>query len=233
MSIIHVKPRENSKVVGNASFSGTLIDGEGKERKFKGKNIFTIPGDGLVLDLNRPQDIETYAILRSKVLKPWFNKSAKFRYRFDMVDLASEAEEYLANDELKTDYKSQVLKLKPTELITYGYMFKLGNDPKMIKTGLYKLIDNDATRAKVGKVLLSSDKLLLMYVYYGLKNGDAGNKTGLWKTSNDLYHFNTTVLGLGEGNLVAFLKKEGEASQSIYEILKQDYEKSLAKDNKK
>lgn len=231
--IIHIKPKENAKVVGNASFSGTLIDAEGKEHKFKGRKIFTLPGDGIVLDLSKESDRVIDAILRSKVLKPWFTPSAKFRYRFDRVDLVADADEYLANDEIKTDYKSQVLKLKPTELVTLGYIFRLGNDPKMIKTGLYKLIDNEATRAKVGKVLLNSDKLLLMYANFALKNGDAGNKTGLWKTSKDLFYWNNTVIGLGEGNLLAWLKKDGEDSQSVYAIIKQEYEEALLGDNKK
>lgn len=232
-TIIHIKPKEHAKVVGNASFSGTLTDGDGKTHSFKGKKIFTIPGDGIILDLSRENDRVTDAILRSKVLQPWFSKSAKFRYRFDRVNLEADAEAYLATDELKTDYKSQVLKMKDTELITYGYLFKLGRDPKMIKSGLYKLIDNDATRAKVGKIFLHPDKLLMMYAYFGLKNGDAANKTGLWKTSKDLYYFGETVLGLGDGNMLAFLKSDTEASNSIYEILKTDYEKALKEDNKK
>jgi hypothetical protein len=229
---IHIKPRKDSKVVGHASYKAKIAMGaSGDKYELPGRN-FGISGDGVILNMAKPENRKTYDILMgpNPGIRAWFNPAAKFRYRFDIVNLQKEADDYLANDELKTDYKSQVVKLKPTELKTIGYFFRLGNDPKMIKAGLYKMIDNTAQRAKVGKFLLSADRQLLLYINYGLKGGDEANKKGLYKNSRELFFFNDTVIGLGEDTVIAYLKKETEDSASIYNILKEEYEQALLKD---
>lgn len=233
--VLHIKPTINSKVVGNAYFKGKKVKGaSGAEYVLPGRS-FTLNGDGVVLNLAHEENWKTADIILgpNPGIRAWFNPAAKLLYRFDILDIRKEAEEYLKNDELKTDYKSQVVKLKDMELKTIGFMFRLGNEPKTIKAGLYKLIDGTAEqRSKVGKFLMNSDRLLLMYVYFALKQGDAANKSGLYNNGKDLFYFNDSPIGLGEENLIAFLKKETEESQVIYALLRDEYEANLVRESK-
>lgn len=224
--IIHIKPKAGSKVFGDESFSGILIGASGKEYPYKGSRRFVIPGNGMIIDTSTQQGKDIADIIKGRNVKVKFNPSAGFNYRFDIVDVAKDAVDYLAADELKTDYKVQVKNMKSIELKTIGFFFKLSGDENTIKAGLYKLIDNDKTRAKVGAFLLHPDRVLLQYIFNGLQIGDGANKKGLYKTDKDLYYFNETPMGLGEDTAVAFLKKETEDAKTIYSLLKDGYEKT-------
>lgn len=233
--VIHVKPKKNAKVVGNATYAAKKVKGISGAEYDLPRRMFVIPGEGIILTLSNPEHRKTYDILLgpNPGIRGYFNKTAKMRYRFDIVDIGKEADDYLKNDELKTDYKGQVMKMKATELQALGLFFKLGRDEKTIKAGLYKMIDNSATTAKIAKFLLNTDRVLLNYVYFGLTKGNENAKEGLYKNKSDMYYFSDTAIGFGEDNVLAFLKKDDETAAVVYAYLKEQYEESLLADNKK
>lgn len=230
---VHIKPRKGAKVVGDATFRGIYFDSDGKALDYK-KKAFVIPGNGMVYDPTTPEGKVVHAMITCKALRPVFNPSAKIRYRFDIVNLQKDAADYLKNDELKTDYKSQVMKMSAMEIRTVGYMFKLGTDEQLVKAGLYKMIDSpDKNKMlQVGQFLNSPSRQLLMWVFFALFRGDAGNKKGLYKDKAGLYYYNEIPIGLGEDNLLAWIKRDAEDSNTVYNILKNEYEDAMLEQNK-
>jgi hypothetical protein len=230
---VHIKPIKKLKVFGDSFFSGTLIDSNGKKHDHKGRKIFTIPGMGVMLNLDRPADKEFYEKVSGPTLKRLFNPKNKLAYRFDIIDMNKDADDYLAKEDVKTDLKSMVMKLTELELKTIGFFFKMGSDLKIIKAGLYKKIDGDKnSREAVANFLQHVDRKLLEYVYHGLSEGDAASKKGLWKNATGLHYYEDVPIGIGEDSVVAFLKQTNDDAVLIYEVLKTNYENKYLSEKK-
>ncbi len=222
--LIHIKPRKGAKVVGNQHFSGLLKGKSGKEYRYMGNKRLSVPGTGMVLDLSKELDQMYYDILTGPSCRARFDKNAGTMHRFDWIDLDKDAETYLKNEDLRTDYKIAVKELKPHQLRTIGFFFKIGGSLDNIKASLYRLIDSDATRASVGKFLLHSERTMLEYIYHGLKVGDRANQKGLYKNDSQIFMFNDTPIGMTEDAVLAYLRSDDETATQIRNILKQLYE---------
>lgn len=223
-TLIRIKPKKGAKVFGDRDFSGMIRDQNGKLHAFVGSKPFTINGNGVFLDLEKPEDKIYYDLLMGKTLSKIFNPNAGINYRFDIENLAQDMEDYLKIDETKTEFKAMVMKMKGLELRTLGYFFGIKGSDNTIKGGLYKLIDDKKTTDKVGVFLLHKNRHLLNYVYNALDKGDSSAKTGLYKSDRGIFFFNTSAIGNSEDEVLGFLKGENEEAKTIYSLVKKMYE---------
>lgn len=231
-TLIRIKPKKkvtlngkkNSQVFGDRVFSGRISDVNGKIHEYVGSKPFVINGDGVFLDLDKPEDKLFYDICMGATIRKVFNSNAGLNYRFDIENLAKEMDDYLKDDETKTELKAIVMKMKGLELRTLGFFFAIRGSDNTIKGSLYKLIDDKKTTDKVGRFLLHKNRHLLNYVYNALDRGNEGEKQGLYKSERGIYYFNSSAIGNSEDEVLGYLKGESEEAKTIYSLLKKMYE---------
>lgn len=178
---------------------------------------------GATLRFDKEEDLKfIYAIYNCDVLRSKCvlegEEPNKYQHRYILSDMEKISNAYAEERERNVKYQSKIYQL-PEETIDF-LCNAVGLNTKgsigVKKADLCKAWENDSSkRDRIMKLMDSPDLEYHKAAYVALKEGNADEGTGFYKTQTGVYKHNEQILGNSIDNVIAYLKTSDEVYVAI------------------
>lgn len=172
---------------------------------------------GATLRFDKEEDLRfIYAIYNCRVLRSQCvldGEEPTRQHRFILSDKEKISSQYAEERETSIKYQSKIYTLNEDTIEFLCNLVGLSTKASLgvKRADLCKAWDNDsAKRSKLMKMMDSPDMDYYQNAYVALKEGNAAEGTGFYKTQNGVYKHNEQILGNSIDNVIAYLKTNDE-----------------------
>jgi hypothetical protein len=225
--IVHVKPFEPKKVFGHLTHTGKLTkNGKVVEHwpVYLGAEKFVVDGHGVILNLEKPEDMIFYEIItESDQMRNRFSMgkagTRKQGTRFYIENAEADSKAYLVEREEKANVDSFINNLDEGQAKRFALAIGIKGSFTHVKASLFRLAESTDGRKKLSAFIHNKSRAMIETIFEAMQYGDPANKKGLYKDGRGVFFWNDSPLGLGQDQTVAYLQQPEQSD--LYNGIKQ------------